>query len=170
METAKEVGEKIKNARLTVSITQAELARRLGVTPQAISQYERGIKKPKIETIERIADALGVNWLQLSCIESTMISCKKDCHPHIVIDGVSHYDEFSTVLSGELTSIPSPLMPDRHPLVNDIFPEGRVYSVTLREKGELGAEATIRFSTYEEARRFFSHVSVHCKTVKEALA
>lgn len=170
METAKEVGEKIKNARLTVSITQAELARRLGVTPQAISQYERGIKKPKIETIERIADALGVNWLQLSCIESTMISCKKDCHPHIVIDGVSHYDEFSTVLSGELTSIPSPLMPNRQPLVNDIYPEGRVYSVTLREKGELGAEATVRFSTYEEARSFFKRVSLHCKTVKEALA
>ena len=43
----------IKNARLTVGITQAELAHRLGVTPQAISQYERGIKKPKIETIEK---------------------------------------------------------------------------------------------------------------------
>lgn len=90
--------------------------------------------------------------------------------PYTVIDGVSCYDEFSTVLSGELTSIPSPLMPNRQPMVNDSFPEGRVYSVTLREKGELGAEATVRFSTYEEARRFFSHVSVHCKTVKEALA
>ena len=33
--------------------------------------------------------------------------------PYLVIDGVSHYDEFSTVLSGELTSIPSPLMPNR---------------------------------------------------------
>ena len=59
MATAKEIGIGIKNARLTVGITQAELAHRLGVTPQAISQYERGIKKPKIETIEKIADALG---------------------------------------------------------------------------------------------------------------
>ncbi len=90
--------------------------------------------------------------------------------PDLVVDGVSHYNEFSTVLSGELTSIPAPLMPNRKPLVNDIYPEGRVYSVTLRENGEFGAEATVRFSTYEEARRFFSHVSVHCKTVKEALA
>lgn len=88
----------------------------------------------------------------------------------ITDDGVSHYDEFSTVLSGELTSIPSPLKPDCQPLVNDIFPEGRVYSVTMREKGELGAEAIVRFSTYEEARSFFKHVSLHCKTVKEALA
>lgn len=90
--------------------------------------------------------------------------------PYLVIDGVSHYDEFSTVLSGELTSIPSPLMPNRQPMVNDSFPEGRVYSVTLREKGELGAEAIVRFSTYEEARNFFKHVSLRCKTVKEALA
>ena len=56
MATAKEIGAGIKNARLTVGITQAELAHRLGVTPQAVSQYERGIKKPKIETIEKIAD------------------------------------------------------------------------------------------------------------------
>ena len=88
----------------------------------------------------------------------------------ITDDGVSHYDEFSTMLCGELTSIPSPLMPNRQPLVNDIYPEGRVYSVTLREKGELGAEATVRFSTYEEARSFFKHVSLHCKTLREAFA
>lgn len=88
----------------------------------------------------------------------------------ITEDGVSHYNEFCTTLSGELTSIPSPLKPDRQPLVNSIFPEGRVYSVTLRENGELGAEATVRFSTYDEARRFFERVSIHCKTVREALA
>lgn len=69
MATAKEIGIGIKNARLTVGITQAELAHRLGVTPQAVSQYERGIKKPKIETIEKIADALGVSWLHLSHLE-----------------------------------------------------------------------------------------------------
>lgn len=92
-------------------------------------------------------------------------------NPYLITDdGVSHYDEFSTALSGELTSIPSPLMPNRQPMVNDSFPEGRVYSVTLREKGELGAEATVRFSAYEEARSFFKRVSLRCKTVKEALA
>lgn len=88
----------------------------------------------------------------------------------ITEDGVSHYDEFCTTLSGELTSIPSPFMPNRNPMVNSDFPEGRVYSVTLREKGELGAEATVRFSTYEEASKFMHSVSCRCKTVKEALA
>ena len=67
-------------------------------------------------------------------------------------------------------SQPSPLMPDRKPLVNIDYPEGRVYCVTLQEKGELGAEATVRFITYEEARTFFNRASLHCKTIREALA
>ena len=57
----KEIGLKIKNARSEAHVTQAELALRLGVEPQLISQYERGVKRPKIETLEKIANALGVN-------------------------------------------------------------------------------------------------------------
>lgn len=77
MATAKEIGIGIKNARLTVGITQAELARRLGVTPQAISQYERGEKKPKIETIKKIADALGVSWFQLSHLDDLVATSEE---------------------------------------------------------------------------------------------
>lgn len=91
--------------------------------------------------------------------------------PYLITeDGVSHYDEFCTVLSGELTSIPSPFMPNGKPVINSSFPEGRVYYVTMREKGVLGAEATVRFTTYEEARRFFKRASLHCNTLREALA
>jgi len=57
--------EAIKKARIEAGITQAELAKRLGVTPQTVSQYERGIKNPKIETLARFADALNVNFSSL---------------------------------------------------------------------------------------------------------
>lgn len=53
-------GEVLKKARIDAGMTQAELAQRLGVTPQTVSQYERGIKNPKIETLRKFADALGV--------------------------------------------------------------------------------------------------------------
>lgn len=53
--------ESIKKARINAGITQAELAKRLGVTPQTVSQYERGIKNPKIETLIRFADALELD-------------------------------------------------------------------------------------------------------------
>lgn len=53
------IGDAIRELRTESGITQAELAARLNVTPQIISQYERGVKKPKIETVAKIAKALG---------------------------------------------------------------------------------------------------------------
>ena len=60
-----EIGEKIKRARQEAGITQAELARRLNVTPQTISQYERGLINPKYETALKFAEALDLqpSWL-----------------------------------------------------------------------------------------------------------
>lgn len=92
MTTAKEIGIEIKNVRLAVGITQAELARRLGVTPQAISQYERGEKKPKIETIKKIADALGVSWFHLSHLDDLVATSeervlgKEEVYQSIAVD------------------------------------------------------------------------------------
>lgn len=59
------MAERIKRARESVNLTQAQLAEKVETTPQNISQYERGIRKPKYETVQKIADALAVdiNWL-----------------------------------------------------------------------------------------------------------
>ena len=95
---------------------------------------------------------------------------KKLVKPYTEIDGVSCYDEFNTTLSGELTSIPAPFMPNLKPQVNSVFPEGRVYSVTFREKGELGIEAVVKFTNYEQARAFFRHIATKCKTVCDVFA
>lgn len=54
------VAEKIKSAREKAGLTQAQLAEKIGTTPQNISQYERGIRNPKYDTLEKIARAVGV--------------------------------------------------------------------------------------------------------------
>lgn len=43
------------------SVTQAELAEEVGVTPAAMSFIARGVKTPGLETAARIAKALGVS-------------------------------------------------------------------------------------------------------------
>ena len=59
------VGERIKELRKKAGLTQAQLAEKLNVTPQNISQYERGLKNPKIGTLNKIAKALGVPVTEL---------------------------------------------------------------------------------------------------------
>ncbi|MDD5923759.1 MAG: helix-turn-helix transcriptional regulator [Clostridia bacterium] len=52
--------DRLKEKRLEVKITQAELAQKAGVTARTIQNYELGNRKPaNIEVIQKIADALG---------------------------------------------------------------------------------------------------------------
>ena len=53
--------DKIKYQREQNHLTQKELARRLGISPVGVAQWENGLRNPKHETIKRIASALGVS-------------------------------------------------------------------------------------------------------------
>ena len=53
------IAEKIKGARELAGLTQAQLAEKVGTTPQNISQYERCIRKPKYETLLKISNAIA---------------------------------------------------------------------------------------------------------------
>lgn len=59
------IGERIKEFRLKAGLTQSELAEKLGIPYQSIGQWERGLRSPKIETLQKIAEALGVEPWQL---------------------------------------------------------------------------------------------------------
>lgn len=54
-------GQRIKTARKQAGMTQSELANKLNIPYQSISQWERDVRNPKRETLQRIADALGVS-------------------------------------------------------------------------------------------------------------
>lgn len=54
------IGEKIKSARLSKNLTQKQLGELCGMADSAIRRYELGGANPKIETLQRIASALGV--------------------------------------------------------------------------------------------------------------
>lgn len=54
------VGKNIRYFREESGMSQEELAEKLNVTRQAVSSWELGKTEPDIETLHRIADALGV--------------------------------------------------------------------------------------------------------------
>lgn len=54
-------GEKIKEARKKAGLSQKELGDKLGVSQAMIGQYETGKRKPKLETLDKIAEALSVD-------------------------------------------------------------------------------------------------------------
>lgn len=58
-------GQRIKAARMKAGLTQKELGTKLGVSESFIAQYETDKRNPKKETLEKIADALGVHFLEL---------------------------------------------------------------------------------------------------------
>jgi DNA-binding XRE family transcriptional regulator len=55
-----EIREALISLRKENHMTQKELANLTGMTQTSISNIEKGISKPTIETIKKIADALGV--------------------------------------------------------------------------------------------------------------
>ena len=59
-------GERLKKLRQEKSVTQAELAKRIGVSPAAISRYESGERTRLSQpTIFAIANALHITWQEL---------------------------------------------------------------------------------------------------------
>lgn len=57
--------ERIKNSRIAAKMTQEELARAVGKTRNAVTQWESGASRPRLNTLEDIAGALNVSvdWL-----------------------------------------------------------------------------------------------------------
>ena len=53
------IGENIRRIRREKKITQKRLAEMTGLTNVVINYYEHGAKNPTIETVRKIADALG---------------------------------------------------------------------------------------------------------------
>jgi transcriptional regulator with XRE-family HTH domain len=49
-------------ARTKLGITKTALAIKVDVDKSAIGKYERGERRPSIDTAKKIADALGFDW------------------------------------------------------------------------------------------------------------
>ena len=73
-----ELGNRIRQYRLQSELSQEKLALNAGLTVSFIGDIERGIKKPSVESLEKLLDALGISFLEFFDYE-TEIKPLADC-------------------------------------------------------------------------------------------
>ena len=54
------IAKRLEDCRHGKNISQSELARKVGVTPQAVQKWEKAKTVPRGATLRRLADVLGV--------------------------------------------------------------------------------------------------------------
>ena len=59
------ISEKVTERRRTLGFTQEDLAQRIGVSAQAISNWERGVGYPDVTMLPSLADVLGISTDEL---------------------------------------------------------------------------------------------------------
>ncbi len=77
------IGERIRKRRQALKITQQELAKALGVTPQHISGIEQEKRNPSLSFLSKLAEEMGVTTDYLlsgkdSIITDTIPAIKAD--------------------------------------------------------------------------------------------
>ncbi len=61
MELVVYVGDNLKKLRVLNALTQAELAQKAGLTLAAVARIERNEAEPRMTTLRKLAEALGVD-------------------------------------------------------------------------------------------------------------
>ena len=78
---AKDFGAFLARTRKACGLTQADLAAQLHVTDKAVSRWERGVGLPDINTLEPLADALGLTLSDLMHCRDPQETSLPDAEP-----------------------------------------------------------------------------------------
>lgn len=63
--SAANIGRRLKKARLDAGLTQKDVATKLGITYQAISNYERGTNRVDTDTLSRLCEIYNIEIFNL---------------------------------------------------------------------------------------------------------
>ncbi len=89
------LGENLKSIRIAAGITQVDLAKKLGVTKQSVSNWENGNIQPSVEMIAKISKVLNVKTDVLlgldnrQFIEVTGLSDEQIAHIQYIINDIT---------------------------------------------------------------------------------
>lgn len=96
-----EIARRIKLARKTAGLTQLEVAKRLQLTPQAISNYERGINKIPLSILFALAELYKTGKFTFLADIAQPKRAEDDC-----TDDASEYLSFACELNHQLQTLP----------------------------------------------------------------
>ena len=88
-----DIGERIKIFRKSAGLTQEQLAKNSGLSRNAIYNYENGRRSPDIETLNKIAAALGVTSNELLGLSTNSINLSRISTPKL-IEELNSRDDF----------------------------------------------------------------------------
>ena len=87
----KAIGQRIRNQRLSLDLSQEDLAELVGISPSFIGHIERAEKAATIDTFDSIISALGVSWDYL--MRGAKNRCDKE-NCQLYIDAVELLKQF----------------------------------------------------------------------------
>lgn len=135
------IGEKIRSVRKERGFTQKKLGELCGINEANIRKYELGKQNPKIETIDKIASALGISAFEL--MGSDYFDKK---YPEIAKES-KEFDGFIDYLRSlnyivntvkEPCKIPIDMLPDhiKKEYEGQDYVDGETFSIELIKGGE----------------------------------
>ena len=86
------LGDGLRRARRDHGETLEDVARRAGVSPQYLSEIERGLKEPSSEIIAAVADSLGLTLLDLTLdVAHALTATQRPTSPRLSVRGRSTF-------------------------------------------------------------------------------
>ena len=101
------LGQLVKKRRTAMALSQRQLAEQLGIQASHVAYIERGVRKPSLSLLGRMAEALGLDGAKLffSCIRSPRRCLGSASSPSVPNRLTSHGDNSSaTVLCSSSTA------------------------------------------------------------------
>lgn len=94
------VGENIKAAREAKGLTQEELGRKIGVTGVTIMRYEKSQRKPSLDVLFQLSDALGVSVSSLAGVEESPLASISETEIEHQYSSLDPITKVSSILQG----------------------------------------------------------------------
>ena len=93
-----EIGARIKRCRLALRMNKAQLASKAGLTRPAITYYENRNTKPTLQSLRKLADALGVSVDYLIGLKKEPKDGPEDFKIQLLFKNIEELDEREILL------------------------------------------------------------------------